>query len=58
MIFTNATLIDEKMAKDIAYLQPLSVETTIFSPSADVHDRITKLKGSLNKTLNGVKLLK
>ena len=56
-IFTNGTLIDPKMAKEIAVLSPLRVEITIYSTGSEIHDRITRVPGSLKLSLKALKEL-
>jgi radical SAM protein with 4Fe4S-binding SPASM domain len=54
---TNAVMIHEAEADRIAALSMESVQISIYSHHADVHDAITKLPGSLKKSLKGAKLL-
>lgn len=53
-ILSNASLITEKIAKDLSELYITDFSLTIFSMNAKVHDRITQVKGSLEAALNGV----
>lgn len=55
-IFTNATLIDDDC---ISYFKDhgVHVATTIYAGSAPVHDRMTKHKGSFEKTVSAVEKL-
>jgi len=57
-IYTNATLINEGIAKEISKMHPMIVETTLYGVSAKVHERITRLKGSFHRTTQGIRLLK
>lgn len=54
---TNATLINQRMAKKIADLNPEQVNISIYSHQVPVHDHITQTPGSLYHTLQGAKLL-
>lgn len=54
---TNAVMIHEKEADRIAGLAPESVQISIYSHRPEVHDAITKLPGSLKKSIAGAKLL-
>jgi len=56
-IFTNGTLVDEKTASRIARLDPLEVEVSIYGASAEIHDGVTKVPGSFDKTIQGAKNL-
>jgi radical SAM protein with 4Fe4S-binding SPASM domain len=55
-VFTNATLLTEK---DIGLLARYNVQiaTSIYSKSAEIHDKITNQKGSFKKTIENVKKL-
>ena len=54
---TNAVMIHEAEADRIAALSVEGVQISIYSHHAEVHDAITKLPGSLKKSLAGAKLL-
>ena len=53
---TNATLIDDKKAKDLVLS---GIESLVISIDGDeeTHDNIRKVKGSFNNAINGIKLL-
>lgn len=57
-VFTNATLVDESMADFLADFLPHTVEISIYGATAAVHDRVTGVEGSFEKTMRGFKLLK
>lgn len=54
---TNAVMIHEAEANHIQALAPESVQISVYSHRPGVHDAITKLPGSLRKSLAGAKLL-
>jgi radical SAM protein with 4Fe4S-binding SPASM domain len=54
---TNAVMIHEAEADRIQALVPESVQVSIYSHRPEVHDAITKLPGSLKKSLAGTRLL-
>ncbi len=54
---TNAVMIHENEADRIQALAVESVQISIYSHRAEVHDAITKLPGSLKKSMAGAKLL-
>jgi radical SAM protein with 4Fe4S-binding SPASM domain len=54
---TNAVMIHEAEADRIAALTMESVQISIYSHRAEVHDAITKLPGSLKRSMVGAKLL-
>ena len=55
---TNALLIGEKEAARIAELGVHQVQISVYSHMPQVHDAITKVPGSLEKTLRAVGLLR
>lgn len=55
---TNGTLLDEKSANQIAELNFYRVDISLLGATPEVHDRITQVQGSLEKTLLGVRLLR
>jgi radical SAM protein with 4Fe4S-binding SPASM domain len=57
-LFTNGTLIDERRADKIKDLSPLSVEISLYGMDRLVHENITKISGSYEKTINALKLLR
>jgi radical SAM protein with 4Fe4S-binding SPASM domain len=57
-LFTNGTLIDERIADEIAELAPQKVEISIYGATQDTHDKITCTPGSWEKSLKAIKLLK
>ena len=55
---TNATLIGEHEASRLRDLAIESIQVSIYSHRADVHDAVTLLPGSLNRSLDGIRFLK
>lgn len=55
---TNGILIGEKEAARIAGLGVRQVQISVYSHLPEIHDAITKVPGSLNKTLQAVGLLR
>ena len=54
---TNAVMIHEREADRIQALAPESVQISVYSHRPEVHDAITKLPGSLKKSIEGARLL-
>ena len=54
---TNAVMIHEEEADRIKALTPESVQISVYSHRPEVHDAITKLPGSLKKSIAGARLL-
>jgi len=55
---TNAFMIREKEADRLAELGVEGVQVSIYSHRPEVHDAITKLPGSLKRSLEGIRLLR
>lgn len=56
-VFTNATLIDERIADLWKDLPPMLVEASLYGATPVTHDRITGVAGSWSRTLAGARLL-
>jgi radical SAM protein with 4Fe4S-binding SPASM domain len=54
---TNAVLIHEKEARRISSLGVESVQVSIYSHRPEIHDAITKLPGSLERSLDAIRFL-
>lgn len=52
-VLTNLTLLTEDMISEMKKNPLLSVQTSIYSMDADIHDSITGVSGSLKKTIVG-----
>src|SRR5208283_3578847 len=55
---TNAFMIREKEADRLRELGVQAVQVSIYSHRPEVHDAITKLPGSLKRSIAGIRLLK
>ena len=57
-LFTNGTLITEKVADYLAEWRPFSIEITLYGRTRETYERITGVKGSFNRCLQGIRLIK
>ena len=57
LLFTNATLVDRRKADFLKQLPPDWVEVTLLGADAPTHDALTRVKGSFDATLSGIRLL-
>lgn len=57
-LLTNATLIDDAKAKEIAALKPLSVEVSIYAMDEEIHDWMTGLEGSFKQSIAAIEMLR
>ena len=53
-LFTNGTLITEKLANHLREYTPYRVEITLYGVTRETHERVTRIPGSFDKSLNGV----
>lgn len=56
-IFTNGTLLDKKRIKTIKDLE-IHVAISLYSLVPEIHDRVTQVPGSFQKTFRALKMLK
>ena len=54
---TNAILIKEKQAALIRDLGVENVQISIYSPRPEIHDAVTKVPGSLNRSIKAIRFL-
>ena len=58
-IYTNGYLLaDKSMAKRVADLKPVEVEISIHGAKAETHEALTRIKGSFEKTMQGIRNLR
>ncbi len=57
-LMTNGTLVDEQVADRVASLHPDLVSISIYSTTAEIHDNITSVQGSLSRTIRAAKMLR
>lgn len=56
-IYSNVTLFTEPLAAQLSELNLSSVQVSLYSMNPDVHDKVTGLPGSFEKTKHGIELL-
>ena len=54
-VLSNLTMINDDIIDEMKKNPLLSIQTSIYAMDSKIHDNITKLSGSLDKTINGVK---
>lgn len=57
-IYTNGTLINDTLIKHIKDSRVDMVSISLYGDTPDIHDGITQIKGSFERTLTGIQLLK
>lgn len=56
-ILSNLTLLSSSLVKVFENIPLLSIQTTLYSMDSNIHDSITKSKGSFKKTIRAIKCL-
>ena len=56
-LLTNLTFLSNEMLQEFVKTPLLSVQTSLYSMNADVHDSITSVKGSFEKTKKAIETL-
>ncbi len=57
-LITNATLLNETLVGQLVDSGLKSAQVSLEGPDANIHDALTQLEGSFNRTLNGLSLLR
>lgn len=56
-LITNGTLLNEEIVNELGKAGLSSAQVSLEGPNADIHDKITGVKGSFDATVKGIKLL-
>ena len=57
-LFTNGTLINERVADTLAEWRPFSIEISIYGRTKETFERITQIPGSYERCMLGIRLLR
>ncbi|HZP48860.1 MAG TPA: radical SAM protein [Vicinamibacterales bacterium] len=57
-LFTNGTLVTERIADHLARWRPFAIEITLYGRTKDTYERLTGIPGSFDKCIRGIRLLK
>jgi radical SAM protein with 4Fe4S-binding SPASM domain len=57
-LFTNGTLITEKIADYLAEWPPFAIEITLYGRTKEIYEELTQIPGSYERCLRGIKLLR
>lgn len=57
-LYTNGTLLTEKIADYLAEWRPFSIEITLYGRTRETYERLTGIAGSFDKCLRGIQLLR
>jgi radical SAM protein with 4Fe4S-binding SPASM domain len=56
-LFTNGTLITPRIADYLVEYRPFSIEITLYGATAKTYDALTRIPGSYDRCIRGIKLL-
>jgi len=56
-LFTNGTMITERIADYLVQYPPFSIEITLYGGTKETYEALTRIPGSYEKCLRGIKLL-
>ena len=57
-LFTNGTLINEKIADYLLEWPPFAIEITLYGRTKETYEELTQIPGSYDRCLRGIKLLR
>jgi radical SAM protein with 4Fe4S-binding SPASM domain len=56
-IFTNGTLMTEKVADHLTEWRPFAIEITLYGRTRETYERVTRAPGSFDSAMRGIRLL-
>jgi radical SAM protein with 4Fe4S-binding SPASM domain len=56
-LFTNGTMINERIADYLAEWRPFSIEITLYGATRDTYEALTRIPGSYDRCIRGIRLL-
>jgi radical SAM protein with 4Fe4S-binding SPASM domain len=56
-LFTNGTLVTERVADHLAMWRPFAIEITLYGLTKDTYERLTGIPGSYEKCMRGIRVL-
>ena len=56
-LFTNGTMITPRIADYLAEWRPFAIEITLYGATQETYEALTKIPGSYNRCMNGIRLL-
>lgn len=57
-LFTNGTMITEKIADHLAAHRPFAIEITLYGMTKDTYEELTRVPGSFDRCMRAIRLLK
>lgn len=56
-LFTNGTMITERIADHLAEHRPFNIEVTIYGATRETYEKLTRIPGSYDRCMRGIRLL-
>jgi radical SAM protein with 4Fe4S-binding SPASM domain len=56
-LFTNGTLINERIADHLARYRPFAIEITLYGATRETYEKLTQKPGSFDRCMRGIQLL-
>jgi radical SAM protein with 4Fe4S-binding SPASM domain len=56
-LFTNGTLINERIADHLAEYRPFAIEITLYGATPATYEALTQIRGSYDRCMRGIRLL-
>jgi radical SAM protein with 4Fe4S-binding SPASM domain len=56
-LFTNGTMINERIADYLAEWRPFSIEITLYGATKETYEALTRIPGSYDRCIKGIRLL-
>ena len=56
-LFTNGTLINERVADHLAEYRPFAIEITLYGATRETYEALTQVPGSYDRCMRGIRLL-
>ena len=56
-LFTNGTLINERVANHLAKYRPFAIEITLYGATRETYEELTQVRGSYDRCMRGIQLL-
>jgi radical SAM protein with 4Fe4S-binding SPASM domain len=56
-LFTNGTMINERIADYLAEYRPFAIEITLYGATRDTYEALTQVPGSYDRCMRGIRLL-
>jgi radical SAM protein with 4Fe4S-binding SPASM domain len=56
-LFTNGTMINERIADYLAEWRPFSIEITLYGATRETYEALTRIPGSFDRCMRGIRLL-